>query len=190
MIPPIVMYFSTPKVDYGESYEPVRVMKNYSRLKGEKLREMKKSLQMCDEEAVEELSTFSISEMHESLTFLEGLFSPSWETTDTKLQRTLIVALVLHGHVKATQKNIKGTSDSPTQNPVRIFDQIQNENDIVDRAKRMVQTVCCQLGSAEKLKDATLSMDLLAAVVADCVGHCNVESLTANELYEQIFHNL
>jgi hypothetical protein len=158
--------------------------KNYSRLEGNKLLEMKKEIEMYDEEVIHDFSTFSAGEIHDALSFLEGLFSPAWDTTETKLQRTLIVALALDGRIKVIQNELNSENDSPTCDRYSDMD----KNDTAGRAKRMVKTVCHELGAdAETLKASILSMDLLKAVVADSIS-CSLNSLGANELLDRILN--
>lgn len=138
-----------------------------------------KSIQRADEEALDEFSCFNSDEVHECLVFLDKLFTPYWASSDVALKRCLIVALALHGRVKAIQKDGE-SSDEGFRNLAK--------NGTAKRAKSMVATVCCALGDAGKLKAAILSMDLLERMVAESIGSVssNVDSLAAASLKERI----
>lgn len=172
------------KIDYGESYERYRVLNNYPRIKGKKLERMEQSIANGDEEELDKFSLFGSNEVHDCLSFLEGLFDPVWETTEAKLQRTLIVALAIHGRVKAIQKE---SEDALVCDEKDGYSDTK-KNDTASRAKNMVAKVCSELGDAEQLKAAILSMDLLKTLIAHSIG-CEssiVKSLNARQLRERI----
>jgi hypothetical protein len=140
---------------------------------------MKKNIAEEDSLALDDISTFTVSDIHESLLFLEGLFSPCWETKRLTLLRCLIVALALDERVKAILKEFEGFVLDKT-NAHLICDNGFSDmqlNNVEVRATAMVRKLFLGLGNANQLRDSIRSMNALKPMVANYMGCKSVRDL-------------
>jgi len=85
-------------IDYGPMYEDNRVRHKYSRLNGAALEERKASLRRNDEDTVQNVTTYSADDVHDTLLFLESIFkAPKWNAAEAQLQRALTVGKLFTG---------------------------------------------------------------------------------------------
>jgi hypothetical protein len=165
---------SLKKIDYGDLYERQRVRCNYPRIKGRSLGNTRRSIQLCDNESLQDFSMYTPTEIHECLLFLESLFCPTWTTTLVKLQRSLIVALTLRRRSLAIQ--VDGFDD-------------MDPHHTVPRSNRIVKSICDSFGEREQFRHGVLSCDLLKSVVVELFGGVDtamVETLPTAILYNKI----
>ena len=181
----------TSKIDYGPIYEKVRVRKGYSPTSRKRVTSelMKKTIVDDDNDTVAEISHFSASDVHDGLSFLEQLFSKNWSTSSqSKLQRALIVALALNARVKAILREFDGVD---LKGDITFCDNGFTEMEhkkIVSRAKNVVKAARHQWEDKETLKKSVLSMELLSAVLAECleIAASDLGTLTASEIWDRI----
>ena len=155
------------QLDYGSTYEEIRVQKNYSNLG--KQGKPRKWGQNDDDYAISQMSDYSMANVLAALDFLEPLFSTAWSADKEKLMRALIAALSLHACIKTLMEDSSATNvDKKT----------------IGRVGLLVGTACGQWPDAQCLKASITSMDLLEAIVANYIGcdQCELASLDANEL--------
>jgi hypothetical protein len=149
---------------------------------------MKKTIVDDDSDTVAEISHFSASDVHDGLLYLEQLFSEKWSTSDGKLQRALIVALSLNARVKAVLREFDGVD---FKGDITFCDNGFTEMEhkkIVSRAKNVVKAARLQWEDKETLKKSVLSMELLSAVLAECleIAASDLGTLTASEIWDRI----
>ncbi len=148
---------------------------------------MKHSLETVDEDQVRDLSReYSPNDIHDSILFLESLFCPTWDATVKKKQRALICAIVFRSRIIKLQ-NPKGVTEADDASWDGYEDIKKNKT--VDRAMKMVQTLCDSIGNKRQIQEAILSCELLTKVVADCIFQgvdTRIKTMQPHPLYNQI----
>lgn len=161
------------QLDYGSTYEEIRLQKYSSRLKGKE-----KKINWRQEEdnyAVAQLSDYSMANILEVLAYLERLFSRAWQNTEEKLARALIAALLLNTRINTIWKD-----SSPRA--------AKSDGETMGRIMSLLGVICGQWADAPCLKESILSMSLLEAIVANCIGCAgrDLASLDADDLRHRI----
>jgi hypothetical protein len=126
------------------------VLLKYPRLQGRELDKFQLSVANADEQTLSRFKSFEVNQVHECLTFLNSLFLPYWGAPHHKLQKCLLVALILQGRLAVISKKADTLTTAFMRN-----------SDIVKVAKGLVVTVCNQWSDAEQLKNAIVSSPVL-----------------------------
>jgi hypothetical protein len=93
------------KIDYGKSYEKVRLRNKYSRLHRKKLEKLRKDHNRDDKTALEELKEYSTEKINDLLIFLQKSFPLRLkkEISNEKRVRLFVASLVLLTRLKTLQ---------------------------------------------------------------------------------------
>lgn len=151
---------SCTQIDYGESYEAIRVKNGYSRLSQAALKKEKASLISSDADAAAKFSEYSAATVHDVLHFLEKLFIPKVRWNKDKLQRALILSVLILCRVKSIQKEFQ---DFDTENELFCNNgyTTMDEKKTEFRAKTFVREMIALLSEAKGCSKS----DILSEIV-------------------------
>jgi hypothetical protein len=147
---------------------------------------MNKQIETMDEVQVQDLAEYSPKDIHESLLFLESLFRPTWDAVCLKKQRALILAIAFRSRILKLQAatDVVESNDSPWDGHADM-----GKYKTVDRAIKMVETLCDSLGGELVIQRAVVSYKLLEKFTADFVFDGNIsviKKLPSDVLYRRI----
>jgi hypothetical protein len=157
-------------IDYGPNYEKVRVMKNYPRIQGKELEEMKQVIAEDEKDILRELKSSSVTEIVEAIEFLESVLK-GWQRKplpklDT-LQRALLVTVTLQSRLKEIvtsfeEKDDMGDDASFCENGYITV----GDNHTQPRLRALTTGLCDLFRSPEELKRSLINKDLFFAILA------------------------
>jgi len=154
-------------------------------LDGVELSNAKKALEAYDYETIRDFFSFSASDVHEALLFLERLLTPTWGAPDANRQRALLAALSLHGRALDIQDELGGVGEEELALICNNGYSAMAENYTIERSKTVVRAIVRDLEDKKRLRKGILQMDLLREVVYKISGR-SVESLSSDELYQAL----
>jgi hypothetical protein len=127
------------KIDYGDTYENVRIRKGYSRLPGDKLYPQKEGLDKEDSRTLEDILAWSVDDLESGLAFLESLTYVNLEPG--LLIRSMVFTVHLYERLRLVKEECR--SVDMQARPLAFCDNgftTMEENDLVNRLLRMIRT--------------------------------------------------
>lgn len=152
----------------------------------------KEELEAYEPETIRDFFSFSASDVHDALLFLEQLLKPTWDTTEVYRQRAMLAALALYGRARDIQNELGDIQDELDGVLTVICDNgytAMDKNRTFERSKKVVRDIGSRLSDKVGLKTSILRTDLLQEVVYKITG-TSVKSMSANELYESLLRKL
>ena len=158
----------------------------YPRIQGEKLVDMTKSIESMDDDQIRDVSEYSPNDIHDCLLFLESLFRPTWDAAFIKKQRALIFAIAFRNRILQLQAatEVVESNDSCWDGHANM-----EKHKTVDRAIKMVGTLCDSLGGELVIQRAVLSYKLLEKFIDTSIFDGNsidINNLPSDVLYRRI----
>jgi len=179
---------SCTQIDYGDSYENVRIQQKYPRLRGPELARKKAILASYDAETIRNFFTYSAKDVEDSLLFFEEILTPEWETMELYRQRGMLAALALYGRARDMREEFHDISHHDLANAcdsgssaigkTQIVERLKS---IVERTKSIVCTVGPQITDKLELRKKILAYDVLQAVVFK-IAQASASGKSADEL--------
>lgn len=139
-----------------------------------------------DEDQVRDVAEYSPNDVHECLLFLESLFRPTWDAEIRKKQRALILAIAFRSRILtlSAATEVVESTDSCWDGHADM-----EKHKTVERAMKMVETLCDSLGGEHVIQRVVLSNTLLEQFVAAFIFDGNenlIKSMTSRVLYRRI----
>ena len=157
------------KIDYGESYEKVRVRKNYARVSGSKKNELIDECRLDDLGTMDDIAIWNLKSVHACLGVLEKCLGDRIDRPsahDDFFERSLIIALLLRARINAIVeefRDLDGTDDYCANGVTCMA-----LPDMVELSKRVLALACSRCGTTiDGLKSRILLHGLLKACVEE-----------------------
>jgi hypothetical protein len=126
------------KIDYGTSYERVRVRKQYSRLDDSERHKVEDSIRLDDSETLSDINEWSVAEVEENVVFLNSL---KFTQPSIAAGRSLIAATMLLHRLNEVQKEFSKMSQAELAAVDSYCDHgfsTMDEKKVVERATAVV----------------------------------------------------
>jgi hypothetical protein len=168
-------------IDYGPRYENVRVRSGYSRLPPDKATELLEMLQKEEDEYLDEIRSFSASELRSSIDFFYRLLKAGRPLNYCFVERSLIVVILLKKRAGAILEEFSGLA---TADPESFCDNGATTIDLpkmVSDAGGLVTRLFDQWGNDEAMQARLLADDIFNAVLHDALGETHLAQLSSRE---------
>lgn len=140
------------KVNYGEGYEKIRILKGYSRLKGEALEKKKDDIR--EDDTLLDMQQWSVDDLESSLKFLERLDYDAVVEVPPKI-RALVMTISLRNclvKIKTNFKNVDTTDPSTFCD--NGFSKLESRH-LIDRTNGLISRILVRLSGEEVRKGFT-----------------------------------
>lgn len=177
------------KIDYGEPYEPVRIRKGYSRLKGKQLEAKQELMSEDDTGFIRDMHEASVNEIRESVDFLQHAFSSTAGDVES-LVRALVATLTLQQRL-AEICRMFDISDDDENDDDSICDNGYStvKEETYHRLGLLIAHLCSLFPRGEnQLRSELCSTELYCSVLTKSlqVDHQEAENLNPHELRRRI----
>lgn len=168
-------------IDYGPRYENVRVRSGYSRLPPEERLQKEEELQKEEDEYLEEIQSFSASELRSSIDFFYRLLTAGRPLNYCIVERSLIVVILLKKRAGAILEEF---SDLTTADPESFCGNGATTIDIpkmISDAGGVVTRFFNHWGNDQAMQERLLADNIFNAVLHDALDETCLAQLSPRE---------
>jgi hypothetical protein len=168
-------------VDYGPKYEKVRLRKGFTRLSPDEEARCLKELEKDEQEYLEEIESYSVSDVSSSLEYFRALLVTNTprDLGEEFLIRSLVVVLLLKGRVRSVEVEMFNLADDDS-----ICDNGYTDIAIpglVAAADKLVYRLMDQWRDDSEIMQRLLSRDFFVHALKKLLKKGDLESLTPKE---------
>lgn len=186
------------KIDYGSSYERIRVRKGYSRVSPEQQAKHKEQIKREDEDFPEVIGTLTANQVNESVKFLEDLLNlkPDFQWEREMAERTLLVAILLLVRLKSMIQELQDVANKMDESAGNRdisfcdngFTSLKDDN-CLDRAKHVVWRLTDFWQSDEALRESLFRQEFYGRILVEplkCADPIDLQTWSACTLRTRI----
>jgi len=158
------------KVDYGPSYEKVRVRKGYPRGSLKEQEELLAQIFKDYAEILEDIGEWSAFEVNDGLSFLEDVFETAGAPSllmDHVKNRCLVAAMKLLGRLRAIEAEFESVELDDLSSFCDNGYTSMGDLEMIRRAKHLIRTICSAWSDTEDLRKGLLTDDFCKTALVD-----------------------
>ena len=175
-------------IDYGESYEDVRVRKNYSRLSQQDADKRRRELDLDYKELLDEVKTYNASEIIQCVNFMmRDVFFPNRKHPVSLVMRALLITVLFRKMAESYLEDfatLPGTNEDDTASVcTNGFSQDRMEM-VVKKSQNLIKVLFQFCNSWHQIKEILVADEIYLACLEFILGDADYASMAPEKLGE------